>query len=197
VSAGDRFIQRPVISTREGLQYVPYDRTYRGLPVYGGDFVVVTNATGRVLSARAAQTRTINLASVTPAVGAARAARIARGQLPATVGSGSAARLVVLALAGTPRLAWETVVAGHRGASPSRLHVFVDATSGAVLYRYDDVSDNDGTGNAAINGGTVTIQTSGSGASFSMTDPTRPGISCRNESTGAVLTGTDDVWGNG
>ena len=31
-----------------------------------------------------------------------------------------------------------------------------------------------------------------------MTDPTRAGISCRNyTSTGAVLTGTDDVWGNG
>ena len=30
-----------------------------------------------------------------------------------------------------------------------------------------------------------------------MTDPTRTGISCRNINTGAVLTGTDDVWGNG
>jgi Thermolysin metallopeptidase, catalytic domain/Thermolysin metallopeptidase, alpha-helical domain/Putative Ig domain len=64
-----------------------------------------------------------------------------------------------------------------------------------VLRSYDEVSD--GTGNAAINGGTVTINTSGSGTSFSMTDTAHPGISCRNESGGAVLTGTDDVWGNG
>src|SRR5205807_9158954 len=64
-----------------------------------------------------------------------------------------------------------------------------------VVHSYDGVAD--GTGNAAIEGGTVTIQTSGSGTSFSVTDSTRPGISCRNESTGAVLTGTDDVWGNG
>ena len=49
-SPNDAFIAHSVVSTREGLQYVPYDRTYKGLPVYGGDFVVVTNAAGQVLS---------------------------------------------------------------------------------------------------------------------------------------------------
>ena len=44
----------------------------------------------------------------------------------------------------------------------------------------------------------LTIATSGSGTSFSMTDPTRTGISLPQLSpAGAVLTGTDDVWGNG
>ena len=94
----------------------------------------------------------------------------------------------------TPRLAYETVVAGHTGARPSRLHVFTDATTGTVINSYDEVAD--GTGNGAIYG-TVSINTSGSGTSFSMTDPTRLGISCRNINTRAVLTGTDDVWGNG
>ena len=77
---------------------------------------------------------------------------------------------------------------------PSRLHVFVDARTGAVLHSYDEVAEGTGTGWIY---GTVTIATSGSGTSFSMTDPTRSGISCRNYSTGAVLTGSDDVWGNG
>src|SRR5690349_13126850 len=55
-SANDAFVAHSVISTRDGLQYVPYDRTYKGLPVYGGDFVVVTNAAGQVLSAAVQQT---------------------------------------------------------------------------------------------------------------------------------------------
>jgi hypothetical protein len=103
---------------------------------------------------------------------------------------------VVQAQLATPRLAYETVVTGHRGALPSRLHVFVDARTGAVLSSEDEVKDGNGTG--WINGPTpFFINTSGSGTSFSMTDTAHPGISCRNYSTGAVLTGTDDNWGNG
>jgi Zn-dependent metalloprotease len=198
VSAGDAFTQGAVVSSKEGLQYVPYSRTFHGLPVYGGDFVVTTNAAGGVLSTSVAQGSAIALTSTTPKLSSTAAAAVAKGQQKAAVVDGvSSSRLVVFALTGTPRLAWESVVAGHTGATPSMLHVFVDATSGAVAYKYDQVSDNNGVGNAAINGGTVTIQTSGSGTSFSMTDPTRSGISCRNETGGAVLTGTDDVWGNG
>ena len=41
VSAHDAFRAKPVVSSH-GIQYAAYDRTYRGLPVVGGDFVVVT-----------------------------------------------------------------------------------------------------------------------------------------------------------
>jgi len=44
-SADDAFIQHPVISSA-GLNYVPYDRTYKGLTVIGGDFVVVIDRRG-------------------------------------------------------------------------------------------------------------------------------------------------------
>src|SRR5690349_10127746 len=37
---GDSFVAKPVISDSSGLQYVPYERTFKGLPVIGGDFVV-------------------------------------------------------------------------------------------------------------------------------------------------------------
>jgi Zinc metalloprotease (elastase) len=196
VSASDAFVQRPVVSTREGLQYVGFDRTFKGLSVFGGDLVVVTDTAGKVLSTSVGQTTTIDLPSVTPKIAQAQAQLIARSQQKATVvDSNDSTRLVVYALADKPLLAWESVVTGHSGTRPSRMHIFVDAMSGRVLDSFDEVAD--GTGNAAIEGGTVTIQTSGSGSSFSMSDPTRPGISCRRESTGAVLTGTDDVWGNG
>src|SRR4051794_33228085 len=175
-SAGDAFVQRSVISTPEGLQYVPYVRTHGGLPVVGGDFVVVTRPSGQVVSASVAQRSPIDV-STTPAISAARAERIARAQSPSPERVEST-RLVVQAEPTTPRLAYESVVAGHRGAIPSRLHVFVDAATGAVISAEDEVKD--GTGTGWINGPTpLSINTSGSGSSFSMTDGTRPGISCR------------------
>ena len=45
-----------------GLNYVPYERTYRGLPVVGGDFVVSTDDHGRILATSVAQTRKVKLA---------------------------------------------------------------------------------------------------------------------------------------
>lgn len=193
-AAGDAFTQRTVISSKEGLQYVPYQRTHQGLPVYGGDFVVVTDKAGHPLSTSVGQDTAIALRSTTPSVAAGAAETAARtASKAATIDSVSGTRLAVYAL-GTPRLAWETTVTGHTGPRPSVLHVWVDAITGKVLHSYDDVSE--GTGNGWIYP-SVTIQTSGSGSSFSMTDPTRSGISCRDYSSGAVLTGTDDVWGNG
>src|SRR5512138_3731527 len=41
-SPDDQFVAQPVQSS-SGLNYVPYERTFRGLPVVGGDFVIVTN----------------------------------------------------------------------------------------------------------------------------------------------------------
>ena len=102
-SANDSFVQRNVI-TSHGLQYVPYDRTYKGLPVVGGDFVVVSNSSGQVLNTSVAQDQTINLASTTPKLTTAQAESIARGQM-STVDSVGSTRLVAFAL-GTPALAW-------------------------------------------------------------------------------------------
>jgi Zn-dependent metalloprotease len=193
-SGSDAFTRHATIATREGLRYVPYTRTYKGVPVVGGDFVVVTRRDGTVLSTSVAQGSKLAL-STTPALTAGRAAKIARTRLPAADGVEST-RLVVQAQLGKPRLAYESVVTGHRGKLPSRLHVFVDALTGEVLASEDEVKD--GTGTGWINGPTpVTIDTSGSGSSFSMTDPARSGISCRTYTTNAVLTGSDDAWGNG
>jgi Zn-dependent metalloprotease len=193
-AAGDSFAARPVIQSKQGLQYVPYERTYQGLRVYGGDFVVVTNQAGQVLSTEVAQSKTIALTSVAPAVSAATAAATARATSTAATIDGVTANEKIVYGLDTPRLAYETVVTGHTGQHPSKLHVFTDAMTGKVINSYDDVSD--GTGNGAIYGA-VTIATSGAGTSFSMVDPTRTGLRCRNFTTGATLTGTDDAWGNG
>jgi Zn-dependent metalloprotease len=190
IGAGDTLVRETVTAGERGLEYVSYQRTYRGLPVVGGDAVVVTNADGAVVASAAAQESVISV-STTASVASDLAATTSRAQLRTTT-QATPPRLVVLAW-GEPRLAWETVVTGFSATGPSRLHVFVDATAATVTGSYDEVRD--GTG-ASFYNGTVAISTSGSGSSFSMTDPTRPGIRCGGQN-GAVFTGADDLWGNG
>ena len=54
--ADEAFVQRSVVSSG-GAQFVAYDRTYKGLPVLGGDFVVMTDAAGNAKYTSVAQTR--------------------------------------------------------------------------------------------------------------------------------------------
>ncbi|WP_442876125.1 M4 family metallopeptidase [Amycolatopsis sp. NBC_01480] len=188
-----------------GLFYSSYERTYRGLKVVGGDAVVVADGAGRVRDTAAAETAPIGV-ETKAAFDAARAASVARTQLP-TVDSVSAPELVVLA-GSAPKLAYEVVVAGRTAKAPSNLHVFVDAATGAVLDQRDDVKadaseSTASTASTAVAGtgnsyyvGNVSIDTTGSGSSFSMRDPGRTGLSCGREG-GSVFTGTDNAWGSG
>ncbi|MER7127425.1 M4 family metallopeptidase [Streptosporangium saharense] len=183
---------RTVVGTF-GLQYVHYKRTYRGLPVYGGDVIVATDRTGeQARDVVSGQQATLNL-DTAPVVSAEAASATARGQLT-TVATASAPVLVVHAATETPALAWEVGVTGRSDKSESVLHVYVDARTGAVIDKVDEVKE--GTGNSYYNGNPVTIQTSGSGSSYSMTDTTRPGLRCGGQN-GTAYTKSTDSWGNG
>ncbi|MGW2194298.1 peptidase M28, partial [Streptosporangium sp. NPDC001682] len=192
-TAEDEFTLTNTIVGTRGLQYLTYSRTHRGLPVYGGDVIVTTDRTGQEVGSVASGQRARIEIGVKGKIDAAAAAVTARGKLP-TVESVSTPRLVVHAAGKQPRLAWEVVVTGATKEAPSVLHVFVDALDGTVVDSYDDVRA--GTGNGFYNGNPLTIQTSGSGSSYSMTDTTRPGLRCGGQG-GTAYTGTDDAWGNG
>jgi Zn-dependent metalloprotease len=194
VSAHDAFKAEPVVSSH-GLQYAPYQRTYRGLPVVGGDFVVVTDSHGQILTTSVAQNHKVRLGSTTPEVSKARALRVARHQVPHVLRS-SSAHLVVWQHNARTRLGWKTRVTGHRGVEPAIKDVVVDARTGKVLEAKQRVAD--GTGTAAYDGpNPVTIPTSQSGGTYSMTDPSHPTIKCQNAANNTTYTGPDDVWGNG
>ncbi|MFI7547019.1 M4 family metallopeptidase [Actinoplanes sp. NPDC049599] len=194
-SAHDELVKRQVVS-QNGLQYVAYERTYRGLPVQGGDAVVVTDTSGAVLGNYVAQEQALTVGTAAK-ISPRAAAKVARKQLT-TVRSASEPTLKVVAQ-GAGVLAYEVVVDGTKrtkqGPAPSNLHVFVDATTGKVLgdLTRDDVVD--ATGRGAYYG-TVTINTQGSGSSFTMSDPTRPGLQCGGQN-GAAFTSTTDTWGTG
>jgi Zn-dependent metalloprotease len=190
-SPDDVIVRTGTQNGTHGLQYFNYERTYRGLPVVGGDLVVVVDAEGTVRNTAVAQDRVISVGT-RPVVSADTALDTARGQL-AAVHTASAPRLVVLAW-GTPRLAWEVELTGLKAdGSQTVPTIYIDALTGAVAEISDLVVH--GTGNGFYNGN-VTFNTAQISGGFAMSDPTRPGIRCGGQN-GATFTGPDDNWGNG
>ncbi len=192
ISNHDTFKALPVQSSH-GIEYAAYTRDYRGLPVVGGDFVVVTDAHGQILTTSVAQTHEVALGSVTPTVSRARALGTARRQV-AHATKATPATLVVWQHGSRSRLGWETTVTGHHGALPDIKTVVVDARNGHVLQARERVAE--GTGNTAWEG-TVSIPTAGSGTSFSMKNTNASSLVCQDAANNTTFTGSDNVWGNG
>ncbi|WP_036507242.1 M4 family metallopeptidase [Nocardioides sp. URHA0020] len=190
-SPHDAFQHASTTQGAAGTQYVAYDRTYRGLPVVGGDFVLAVDPSGKVTGRSVTQPQVIDLASTAPTRTAASARRTAKRQV-GRVTSASEPELVVFARS-TPTLAWQTLVVGTTKNRPTKLTVYTDATTGKVLDSWDQVVD--GTGNGYYYPG-VTIGTSSSGSTYRMSDASRSGVSCANQA-GTIYTGPDDAWGNG
>jgi Zn-dependent metalloprotease len=193
-SPNDAFVQGRVISSGS-TQYVPYERTYRGLRVLGGDFVLVLNNAGQLVFNSVALAQPVGNLSTTPTLTSAQAESTAKQQLR-TVSRVEGTQLVVNALGAAPRLAWESTVDGVGPDGVSRLTVDVDAITGKVLRTQEHVVD--GTGTAAWNGpNPVSLNTVQSGGTFFMRDPTVTNLSCQDSANNTTFSGPDDVWGNG
>ncbi|MEU6740052.1 M4 family metallopeptidase [Streptosporangium sandarakinum] len=191
-SSHDRFVQRSATDF-EGMKFLVYDRTYKGLKVVGGQFVLVTDRTDRVIDESVAQTRSIGDLSVTPKLSAADAETAAKGQLT-SVSAVEGTRLAVRAVGDTPRLVWETTVTGTGTEGPSSLTVQVDALTGAVLDSQEHI--HYGVGNSGWNG-TVSLDTTLSGGVYSMNSPATTNMPCQDSATNVTFSGPDDVFGNG
>ncbi|MGW4891769.1 M28 family peptidase [Kitasatospora sp. NPDC004240] len=190
---GEVYERRTVTPWVDGLFSVAYERSYQGLPVVGGDAVVIADGQGRIRGLQSASTGPVGVPTKAR-ISAANAEKTARAQL-AVVESVEERRLVVRVKDDTARLAWETVVTGATATAPSRLHVFVDARTGEVIDSYDDVRA--GTANSKWNGPSPTISTTNSGGTYSLRDPNRPGLSCADYTSGQVFSKSTDTWGNG
>jgi Zn-dependent metalloprotease len=194
-SSHDAFVQRQVISSG-GQQYVSFDRTYKGVRVLGGDFVVATDAAGNAEYTSVAQNTAIGELAVTPKLTSAAAVAIARHKL-STVSEVEGSTLVVYALDGAkPALAWESTIRGTTAKGASRQTIDVDAVTGKVLRAHENVTDVTGTGKGWING-TVSLATTLSGSTYSLKDPVETSLSCQNATGNAVFTGPDNSWGTG
>ena len=216
-AAGQAFKVTDTITDRDGSTHVRLDRTLRGIPVLGGDVVVHRGPTAgwhgvsQTLGAPLRVSTTPGLSSSAAAARALAPARATR-QIAGLRTSGTP-RLVVDATSAHPRLAWEVLTGGvHRDGTPSRLATYVDARTGSVLRREEQIETVDGSGQS-LYGGTVPLKLTLSGSTYQLKDPTRGntyttdmknktdsygcqlfGFGC---SAGTLFTSPDNLFGNG
>ncbi len=215
---GQRTKVRDVVVDPDGAQHVRYDRTYRGLPVLGGDFVVHLAPDGTFRGADRAAEGSPAPATVTPKVAAPKAADLAANLLRAAHPGELLKRLtakpqlVVDALHGAPRLAWRThAVALDSAGNPVARTVLTDAGTGARIDAWDALETASGDGKS-LYGGTVPLTTTPSGSGYELKDPTRGGTYtgdaanrtdlcvltiCLNRAPSTVFTDADNHWGSG
>ncbi|MFF9085288.1 M4 family metallopeptidase [Streptomyces sp. NPDC014991] len=209
---------RDVIVDKDGTQHVRYDRTYHRLPVLGGDFVVHLAGDGRYRGADRATRQSVSLPSVTPEVSGPKAAGLAVSALRAAHPGDrlkqvkARPRLVVDALHGRPRLAWRTDAVGlDTLGNPVARTVLTDARTGTRIDAWDSIETATGDG-ASLYSGTVPLETTPSGSSYQLKDPTRGntytgdaanktdlcifGI-CISRAPATLFTDADNHWGTG
>ncbi|MBV1856165.1 M4 family metallopeptidase [Catellatospora tritici] len=200
-SAADGYTVNRVIKDPNGATHTRYDRTYQGLRVSGGDFVVHSAPGGAFASASNGLAAPLTL-STTPKISAGTAMATAKTHFAGTITSTGSSELFVDATSGTGRLAWESVVNGWAAdkQTPSKLHVITDAVTGAHIGQFDEIETVAGTG-TGIYTGAVSIDTTLSGSIYSMIDPVRGnGRTCdmnNGTSTCTTFTDADNVWGTG
>lgn len=178
---------RDVFVDGDGTSHVRFDRTYQGLPVVGGDFVVHQTKAGE---ARGTSGGVGSLSlSIKPAVAASTA-------LAATKQKAAKQQLVVFVTnAGQSRLAYKVTSSGRKAdGQPTGTETYVDAQNGKVLDSWSTVQDDLGSG-SGLYVGTVGLDTTHGTSSYSMVDPVRGGNSTYN--AGVLFTDADNVWGTG
>ena len=156
-----------------GAAHVRYTRTYQGLRVYGGDFVVHTARRRRLRRHSVGLARPADPSAPPRRSPPAKAAQAgAQARFSGTITAVGAPELFVDASTGKGRLAWETVRHGWAAdeQTPSQLHVITDAATGAYIGSFDEIETVAGTGNG-IYTGTVSIDTTLSGSTYQMIDP--------------------------
>jgi zinc metalloprotease ZmpA len=216
VGSHQGFTVKDALVDPDGVTHVRLARTYRGMPVLGGDLVVHRSANGAWKGASQTLRKTPEL-SATPKVTKAAASRnalapsaitraISRAQLKSS-------RLVVDASSGRPRLAWKVITTGvQQDGTPSRLATYVNARTDNVIRTDQLVETADGSGQS-LYGGTVPLQLTQTGSTYALKDPTRGntyttdfnnatdsvlcqelGMGC---TTGTTFTSPDNLFGNG
>ncbi|MFF4060174.1 M4 family metallopeptidase [Streptomyces sp. NPDC001668] len=209
---------RDVIVDADGTQHVRYDRTYHQLPVLGGDFVLHLAPDGAYRGSSRATERAISLPSVTPALSAPKAADLAANALKAanlgeTLKKLTAKpRLVVDALHGAPKLAWQTDAAAQDSlGNPVARTVLTDARTGAQIDAWDSIEQAAGDGKSLYSG-TVSLETTQSGSTYQLKDATRGNTYtgdaanktdlcfltiCLSRAPATLFTDADNHWGTG
>ena len=198
----DGFAVKNIVVDKDGTEHVRFERTYRGMPVVGGDLVL--HSRNGQLKGVSQTLGTRVRPGVTPMISADQAIVEAGAEFGRGFHGMPTASLVVYARGAKPVLAYEVRMNGTKAdQTPTEMRYFVDALNGKVLDGWDTVETVAGTGNS-LTLGQVTIETTLSGGSYQLTDGLRGGgytwdnhNAATTSTTGTVYTDADNVWGNG
>jgi zinc metalloprotease ZmpA len=188
-SPSDAFAARgAALLDANGTSHVHMNRTYHGLQVIGGDVIAHLNADGSVREVTRTQASPLTL-KVTPALSATEA-------LGAAALKGTAT-LAVSTREAVPTLVYRAEVTTAEGLQ----HVLIDANTGAVVEKWAEEQTVEGTG-TGYNVGAVTLQTTQSGSTYQLKDPTRGNtytvdMNNRRIGAGTLFTDADNKWGTG
>ncbi len=210
----DAFKASDAIVDDDGTEHVRFQRTYRGLPVIGGDFVVHSRngKVGKVSQTLKSSTRPSLVSRISRDEAIVEAGARFGGNF---VGAPSS-RLVVYARGASPVLAHEVIFNGIKpDQTPTEMHYFVDARSGKILDQWDGIETARpgpgggsctataavGTGNS-LTLGSVVLNTSSCGGQYQLTDLSRGGgkttnMALKTAGLGSDFVDADNTWGNG
>lgn len=210
----DAFKASDAVVDADGTEHVRFERSYRGLPVIGGDFVVHSRngLVGKVSQTLKSSARP----STSPRINRDQAIVEAGARFGGNFIGAPSSRLVIYARGASPVLAHEVTLNGIKpDQTPTEMHYFVDARSGKILDQWDGIETARpgpgggsctstaavGTGNSLTLGGVV-LNTSSCGGQYQLTDLSRGGgkttnMALKTAGLGSDYVDADNIWGNG
>jgi Zn-dependent metalloprotease len=202
--AGDAYAVRYSLVDRDGSEHVRMNRTYRGLDVIGGDFVL--HSRNGVMKSISQGFATRGRPDVVPTISKDRAITEAGARFNGVVDAAPQARLVIFARTQgvAPVLAYEVKIRGTRSDSqaPGKINYYISAKTGTLLQEDDLIHDAAASGTGkSLTLGNVTITTNSVTGGYQMVDPNRGNgstLDAKNKTTGTgtIFSDTDNVWGN-
>jgi Zn-dependent metalloprotease len=194
--AGQDLVVKDVIDNEVGA-VVRFDRTYRGLPVVGGDLIVHLTSAGTFDYGNGAAVAAMP-GSTTATVGESAAVSAAVKGVKYQVASGTA-KLVVFATPSASSLAW--MVSTRSADNQFGDATFVSATSGATLASWPTVLNDTGVGKTLYSG-KIKLKTVKQGKKkWLLQDETRGSqkiydAHSQDIGSGTQFTDKNNVWGN-
>jgi len=162
------------------MTHARFQQVTRGVPVVGAELMAHYDRAGRITSIDANYVAGVDALDLQPRIDAkagaatvkadiaAKTAGVSEGQLTASDGE-----LVVFALGDAPaKLAFEYKVRAVFGDEPAIWVVTVDAKTGEIIDRYNNLQTVEASG-AGVLGATKTFQVTASGGGYVMTDTSR------------------------
>jgi zinc metalloprotease ZmpA len=196
----EELVVRSVIKDDSGDEHVRFDKRYRGLRTIGGDFVVRQSEMGTLKALTLNSQASLRGLDVKPVFEGSAAVVLAEKVFEGQRQGSASAELVIDAREDVAVLAYEVILGGIQadGATPSELHVLLNAKTGQIREKWEGVHTAAATGTGkSLYSGSVSISTNSVSGGYELRDTTRGGFYTINYATNAVFKDTDNVWGSG